>query len=126
MQRATSERWLVPGISAGDGWVVELPGLAIEVDGASEMMAGRAATVTAKVALMCGCPITPGGLWDAAVYVVTAELRRKGAAAERTSLAFSAAPGQFSIAITPRSEDSREGTGCVSKYSSLLSPLQKK
>lgn len=101
MQRATSERWLVPGISAGDGWVVELPGLAIEVDGVSAMIAGRAATVTAKVALMCGCPITPGGLWDAADYVVTAELRRKGATPERTSLAFSAAPGQFSSAITP-------------------------
>src|SRR3546814_20542480 len=82
MQRATCERWLVPGISAGDGWVVELPGLAIEVDGVSAMIAGRAATVTAKVALMCGCPITPGGLWDAADHVVTAELRRQGAIPE--------------------------------------------
>lgn len=102
MQRATSERWLVPGISAGDGWVVELPGLAIEVDGVSAMIAGRAATVTAKVGLMCGCPITPGGLWDAADYDVTAELRRKGATPERTALAFSSAPGLFSSAITPR------------------------
>jgi hypothetical protein len=101
MQRATSERWLVPGISAGDGWVVELPGLAIEVDGVSAMIAGRAATVTAKVGLMCGCPITPGGLWDAADYEVTAELRRKGELPTRISLIFSAAPGQFSGALTP-------------------------
>lgn len=103
MQRATSERWLVPGISAvaGDGWVVELPGLAIEVDGASALTASRAVTITAKVALMCGCPITPGGLWDAADYEVTAELRRKGQLYERTPLTFSAVPGQFSSAITP-------------------------
>src|SRR3546814_1383705 len=83
MQRATSERWLVPGISAGAGWVVELPGLAIEVDGVSAMIAGRAATVTAKVAMMCGCPITPGGLWAAADYVVAAELRPKGCNPEK-------------------------------------------
>lgn len=104
MQRATSERWLVPGITAaaGNGWVVELPGLAIEVDGASTLIAGRAATLTAKVALMCGCPITPGGLWDAADYEVTAELRRKGKLSERVPLTFSAVPGQFSSAITPR------------------------
>jgi hypothetical protein len=103
MQRATSERWLVPGISAaaGDGWVVELPGLAIEVDGATALTAGRAATVIAKVALMCGCPITPDGLWDAAEYEVTAELRQKGRRPERTLLTFLAAPGQFSSVLTP-------------------------
>ncbi|MBD3744938.1 hypothetical protein [Sphingopyxis alaskensis] len=101
MQRASSERWLVPGIAAGNGWVVELPGLAIEVDGGSAMAAGRAATLTARVALMCGCPITPGGLWDAADYEVTAELRHKGETAERAPLIFSASPGQFSGAITP-------------------------
>lgn len=102
MQRATSERWLIPGISAaaGNGWIVELPGLAIEVDGASAMTAGQAAPLTAKVALMCGCPITPGGLWDAADYEVTAELRRKGEIATRAPLTFSASPGQFSGAIT--------------------------
>lgn len=103
MQRATSERWLVPGISAaaGDGWVVELPGLAIEVDGASSLIAGQAATLTAKVALMCGCPITPGGLWDAADYEVVAELRRKGQPPLRMPLPFSAGPGQFSGVVTP-------------------------
>jgi hypothetical protein len=80
MQIATSERWLVPGISAvaGNAWVVELPGLAIEVDG-----------------------ITDGGLWDAAEYEVISELRRKGQPTERTPLSFSAAPGQFTGTITP-------------------------
>jgi hypothetical protein len=103
MQIATSERWLVPGISAvaGNAWVLELPGLAIEVDGISTLTQGRSATLTAKVALMCGCPITDGGLWDAAEYEVISELRRKGQPTERTPLSFSAAPGQFTGTITP-------------------------
>jgi hypothetical protein len=103
MQRATSERWLVPGISAaaGNAWVVELPGLAIEVDGTSAMRQGHGVTLTAKVALMCGCPITAGGLWDATDYEVVAVLRHKGQLPARIPLSFSAAPGQFSGTVTP-------------------------
>lgn len=103
MQNVTSERWLIPGVSAaaGTAWVIELPGLAIEVDSTSALTQGRAATLTAKVALMCGCPITAGGLWDAADYEVVAELRRKGQPPERMPLSFSAAPGQFTGTVTP-------------------------
>lgn len=101
MQRATSERWLIPG-DAADKWVFELPGLAILVDGATAMTKDRATMLTAKVSLMCGCPITPGGLWDAADYEVIAELRRKHAPAERVALDFSASPGVFTGRIVPR------------------------
>jgi len=103
MQIATSERWLVPGISAvaGKAWVVELPGLAIELDGTFALTQGRATTLTAKVALMCGCPITTGGLWDAADYEVVAILRHKGQPSEQTPLSFVATPGQFSATVTP-------------------------
>lgn len=110
IQRVASERWLIPGVSAatGDGWTVELPGLAIQTEMAGAMTAGRVTLLTAKVALMCGCPITPGGLWDAADYEVTAELRRKGRLAERFPLRFSASPGQFSADITPASTGKAE------------------
>lgn len=103
MQSATSERWLVPGVSAeaGSAWILELPGLAIEVDGISTLTQGHVANLTAKVALMCGCPITAGGLWDAAEYEVVAELRHKGQPSARMPLSFSAAPGQFSGTFTP-------------------------
>ena len=103
MQNATSERWLIPGVSAaaGTSWVIELPGLAIEVDGTSGLTQGRGDTLTAKVALMCGCPITAGGLWDAADYEVVAELHRKGQPPERMPFSFSAAPGQFTGTVTP-------------------------
>lgn len=103
MQSATSERWLVPGVSAeaGSAWILELPGLAIEVDGISTLTQGHVTNLTTKVALMCGCPITAGGLWDAAEYEVVAELRHKGQPSARMPLSFSAAPGQFSGTFTP-------------------------
>lgn len=103
IQGAISERWLIPGVSAaaGTAWVIELPGLAIEMDGISALTKGRGVILTAKVALMCGCPITAGGLWDAAEYEVVAELRRKGQPAEQMPFSFSAAPGQFTGTVTP-------------------------
>jgi hypothetical protein len=62
-----SMMWLLPGQNLdGDGWVLELPGLVVEPawtrgpDGALQ--------IAAKVTLMCGCPIEPGGHWDASQY----------------------------------------------------------
>jgi len=105
VQRASSERWLIPGQSAatGDGWVLELPGLAIRMAaGTTEVFRrGQSSTLTAQVQLMCGCPITAGGMWDAAQYEVTAELRQKGTPTERLSLGFVEAPGRFAATWTP-------------------------
>lgn len=105
MQRASSERWLIPGeaATAGDGWVLELPGLAIRLAGSmpQTFVRGAASALTAEVQLMCGCPITTGGLWDAAQYDVTAELRRADGHREQLSLVFAAAPGRFAATWTP-------------------------
>lgn len=66
----TVTRWLLPGQKpVGDGWVVEMPGLAIDVALAPDK---GSLSITAKVTLMCGCPVTPGGLWNADHYTVTA------------------------------------------------------
>lgn len=51
-------RWLIPGQPVvGDGWVVELPGLALT----ARREGGQ---VVADMAMLCGCPIAPGTLWD--------------------------------------------------------------
>jgi hypothetical protein len=106
MQRATSERWLVPGQNAsdGDGWVVELPGLAIKLLDTMPRAfnRGEAQNLTAEVQLMCGCPITPGGLWDSANYEVSAELRQGGKLREAFTLPFASAPGRFAVSWTPK------------------------
>jgi hypothetical protein len=94
MIRVVSQRWLMPGqaVSAGDGWTVELPGLAITPTVRRER---GSLAVTAKVELMCGCPITPDGLWRAADYRVEASLWRGARRISTTPLAFASAPGNY-------------------------------
>jgi hypothetical protein len=54
---------------------------------------------TADVTMMCGCPIEPGGLWDANRYEVAALIRRDGAPAGRVPLAFAGTRNRFSGAF---------------------------
>ena len=108
MQRATSERWLVPGQNAvvSDGWVVELPGLAVRLIDPVPVAFIREQkhVLTAEVQLMCGCPITPAGLWDSANYEVSARVRQGGKLREVVLLPFSAAPGRFAASWTPKTK----------------------
>lgn len=68
--RVSLSQWLLPGkhLDNGDGVVLEIPGFALQTlapaAGAS-LLAGDDVTVAVKMVMMCGCPITPGGLWDA-------------------------------------------------------------
>ncbi|NLR72185.1 hypothetical protein HGI47_15020, partial [Novosphingobium sp. ERN07] len=92
--KVAAQRWMMPGVpvTAGDGWVVELPGLAITPAVSRENGKIR---VTAKVEPMCGCPITAGGMWDAADYRVTASLWKGHRRQSQTDLVFARAPGGY-------------------------------
>ena len=96
--KVSSQRWLMPGeaVTSGNGWMVELPGLAItpEVSVSDDRL-----EIAAKVELMCGCPITPGGLWDAADYRVTASLWQGNRQVEEADLEFVSSPGNYRGAL---------------------------
>jgi len=80
----TTTRWLIPGQPiAGDGWVVELPGLALT----ARREGGR---VIADVSMLCGCPIAPGSLWDAKRFRIDAWVGDK-----RVPLAYAGQTGRF-------------------------------
>jgi hypothetical protein len=99
--RITSQRWIMPGEPAnvGDGWVVELPGLAISPSvkfaDFSQVNVPKIIAVSAKVELLCGCPITPGGLWEAKDYRVTVSIWQRGRRISHSSMTFVEAPGKF-------------------------------
>ena len=98
--RVTSQRWVLPGRGAtqGDGWLLELPGLVVDlVEPAAHQLgtAGAAIRLAANVALMCGCPIEPGGIWDAARYDVRASAKRDGQPAGEVSLSYGGRTGYF-------------------------------
>lgn len=103
--RATSTQWVVPGrhISGRDGWVLELPGFAVDVlaPPAHKRLPAdtREVDVRANVVLMCGCPIEPGGLWDADQYEVKALVTRNGETLESVDLSFAGETSQFAGAV---------------------------
>jgi len=53
----------------------------------------------ANVALMCGCPITPGGLWDADKLEVKALVKRNGEARPPVDLKFAGEASQFAGSV---------------------------
>lgn len=95
---SATERWIMPGrpIALGNGWTIELPGLAITP---ASKVNGQALAIQAKVELMCGCPITVGGMWDAAEYNVEASLWQRKRQITKVELTFLTAPGGFAANI---------------------------
>ena len=93
----TSEMWLLPGKGIeGDGWMLELPGLVVEPSSATGPGPKDPLRINAKVTLMCGCPIEPGGHWDADQYEVRAVLLGPGDhEVGETKLAYAGTPSQF-------------------------------
>lgn len=68
---SSTQIWVVPGKHIeGDGIILEIPGMVVSItqpqfhqtlnvsDGNTNI------TVSAHVVMMCGCPITEGGMWD--------------------------------------------------------------
>ncbi|MEL7486601.1 MAG: hypothetical protein AAGJ87_05200 [Pseudomonadota bacterium] len=102
---ATSEQWVVPGrdVTGGDGWLIELPGIAVDIlSPAAHSAANGAIMIDANVVLMCGCPLTPGGLWDADGYEVAAMIWRKGKKVDDVPLAYAGTASRFSATYTPK------------------------
>jgi hypothetical protein len=103
--KVTSTQWVVPGkhISGGDGWVLELPGYVVDVlDPPAHVKLPpetRKVDLRANVALMCGCPITPDGLWDANALQVTALIKRNGEKLPPLDLAFAGQASQFAASV---------------------------
>ena len=102
----SAEQWVVPGkdLTGGDGWVLEMPGFIVSIEDAPTkvMLKGGSATIPlkAKITMMCGCPITPGGLWDANSYEVSAIIKRDGQAAGESTLTYAGQASQFAGSYT--------------------------
>jgi len=101
----SSTMWLVPGrhVTGGDGWLLELPGFVVDVlaPAAHRTLPGapREVSLRANVTMMCGCPVEPGGLWDAEGFEIEALVRRDGGAPTRVPLAFAGTTSLFEATL---------------------------
>jgi hypothetical protein len=94
-------QWVVPGkhLDQGDGLLLELPGLVVNIlsppVATSRQGVPQSIELHANVTTMCGCPITPGGLWDADQYEIQAVASLDGQHVASCSMEYAGEASQF-------------------------------
>lgn len=90
--RVTTTQWIVPGqtLDQGPGFVVEIPGLLVQVLEPATHLAIPSTSLPftvpfqANVTMMCGCPIAAGEPWIPSDFAVTAAVGPVGEPASET------------------------------------------
>ncbi len=112
----SSTQWVVPGkhIDAGDAWTIEVPGMIVDVlsPPAHVKLKGAPQTVSleANVMMMCGCPVEPGGKWDAKKFEVVAIMTLDGKEFGRLPLAYAGKESQFAARFEAKEKGVYEAT----------------
>jgi hypothetical protein len=80
--KSTTQLWVIPGKDIiGDGLIIEIPGFAIDIFSPQthqSIGANKEIEIKTKIVMMCGCPITKGGIWDADQYEVKTVIFKDG------------------------------------------------
>ncbi len=103
MQSASKTLWVMPGQDiTGDGIVLTVHGFIVEVlePSGRTAPAGEAIPVRARVRMLCGCPTEPGGMWDASMYTITAQLLRDGEVVATAPMAFTGTTSEYAATLT--------------------------
>lgn len=82
--------------------MLELPGMVVDVlaPPAHLMLSAKDAPkqmdIQTNVTMMCGCPISPGGLWDADKFEVKALIKKDGKLIAEAPMKYAGKTSQFS------------------------------
>jgi hypothetical protein len=105
--RSSTQLWVIPGKNIdGDGVVLEVPGFVIDIlspQTHERVQQQEEVQITANVVLMCGCPVTPDGIWDANNYEVAAMVKEENGEPVTVQLEPLQKPSTFtgSISLNP-------------------------
>ena len=79
---SSTQLWVIPGKNiTGDGVVLEVPGFVVDIlspQTHERIKSSEVVSLKANIVMMCGCPVTEGGTWDANQYEVKAILAGEG------------------------------------------------
>jgi hypothetical protein len=105
---ATSTQWVMPGhdVTAGDGWLIELPGLIVDIADPVAyrwVKAGETVKLRVGVTMLCGCAISQNGPWRASDTEVAAFVTIDGNGLRRVPLRFDPASALFLGDVTVNS-----------------------
>ncbi|WP_300434624.1 hypothetical protein [Christiangramia sp.] len=96
---SSTQLWVVPGKDiVGDGVVLEIPGFVVDIlsPQTHERIASTESIVLkANVVMMCGCPVTENGIWDANQYEVKAMFTDAEGNTEEVEMSISDKPSTF-------------------------------
>jgi len=101
----TATHWIIPGrhITPGDGWVLEMPGLILELVSPRadkfNVSLPHIMDLSVHITPMCGCGIKPQGYWPPENYQVSALLKRNGETVSEQPLEFSGQPSLFNGSV---------------------------
>lgn len=94
MQEATMTSWVVPGKDiVGDGIVLSMSGFI--VDAWTRVLQGGQVDIMTKASLLCGCPITKDGHWQADNYEARAIIMKDGEKVDEISMDLKGPGGMF-------------------------------
>ncbi|MFD1096482.1 hypothetical protein [Salegentibacter chungangensis] len=98
---SSTQLWLLPGKDiSGDGIVLEVPGFVVDLlspQTHERITSDKPIEIRANVVMMCGCPVTPGGIWDADQYEVNAMISSEGKQVREVPLKFADKTSTFSV-----------------------------
>lgn len=99
VRQSTKRMLVLPGRDVlGDGVVLELNGFTVQLESPAELLsvaAGEPIPVRATVTMLCGCPTSPGGMWDSDGYEISASLMRDGEQVEFVYLDYAGQTSTF-------------------------------
>ncbi|MCA9423196.1 MAG: hypothetical protein KC592_19410, partial [Nitrospira sp.] len=99
--KASTQLWLLPGKDIeGDGVILEIPSFAVNILSPQpaervQLSSLQSVPITLNVLMMCGCPITPDGLWDANQYEVAGIVKHNGIPVDTVSFIYGGKPNTF-------------------------------
>ena len=97
--KTTTQQWIIPGKHIkGEGIILEIPGFVVDIISPQtheSIGANTEIEITANVVMMCGCPVTEGGIWDAGKYEVKALITKEGNEEAEIALKVLAKPSTF-------------------------------
>ena len=104
---SSTQLWVIPGKNiTADGVVLEVPGFVVDIlspQTHERITSDKTVDITANVVMMCGCPITSGGVWNADEYEVKAIVSREGKKVQTVALEIQEKPSTFkgNVSLTP-------------------------
>ena len=73
---SSTQLWVIPGKDiTGDGLVLDVPGFVVDIlspQTHERISSTEEVALKANIVMMCGCPVTKDGIWDATQYEVKA------------------------------------------------------